>query len=66
MTISTSALPRKLLRVSEVAAQLGISRSLAYRLVAAGDIESVPVESGRRVRPEAVDAYIARQEAKAR
>lgn len=47
-----------LMRVPEVAAQLGISRAKVYELMAAGRIPSVKIDGCRRVRSTDLDDYI--------
>ena len=49
---------RLLLTVSEAAHRLGIGRSLLYELLTEGQIESIHVGRLRRIRPEALAAYI--------
>jgi excisionase family DNA binding protein len=49
---------RLLLTVSEAAQRLGIGRSLLYELLTEGKIESIHVGRLRRIRPEALAAYI--------
>lgn len=49
-----------LLRASQVAQQLNISRALAYRLMQTGEIPSVRFNRSVRVRPSDLDAYILR------
>lgn len=51
---------RLLLRVEEAADRLGIGRSLMYRLVLNGEVESVPVGRLRRIPCEALTEYIDR------
>ena len=48
----------QLLRVPEVAAQLGISRAKVYELMASGRIPSVKIDGCRRVRTTDLDTYI--------
>jgi excisionase family DNA binding protein len=48
----------KLLRATEVAQILDISRSMAYRLIQTGEISSVHIGVARRVRPEDLQRYI--------
>lgn len=48
----------KLLRATEVAEILDISRSMAYRLIQTGEIRSVHIRMARRVRPEDLQGYI--------
>jgi len=47
-----------LLRVEEAAARLGIARTLMYRLVLSGDVESVHVGRLRRVPVAALEDYV--------
>jgi excisionase family DNA binding protein len=54
-----------LLRIEEGAEQLGIGRSLMYRLVLAGEIQSVPVGRLRRIPSEALTEYVDRLRAEA-
>ena len=49
----------KLLKASEVAEILNISRSLSYRLIQKGDIPSVQIGKAIRVRKEDLSNYIA-------
>lgn len=53
-----------LLTVAQAAQRLGISRSLLYELLAAGEIESITIGRLRRVPAEALTAYIQLQRAK--
>jgi excisionase family DNA binding protein len=52
--------PRLLLRIEEAAERLGIGRSLMYRLVLSGAIESVPVGRLRRIPSECLREYVDR------
>ena len=47
-----------LLRVEQAAIQLGISRTVAFRLVREGDLASVKIGRSRRIPQQAIDAYI--------
>ena len=47
-----------LLKIPEVAKMLGISRTMAYNLVQAGEIPSVQIRSARRVRSQDLENYI--------
>jgi excisionase family DNA binding protein len=47
--------------VKELAAELKISLSLAYKLVADGEIASYKVASCRRVKAEDIEEYLERQ-----
>lgn len=51
---------RLLLRIEEAADRLGIGRSLMYRLVLTGEIQSVPVGRLRRVPCAALTDYVER------
>lgn len=55
---SPSGLTRLLYTPAEVAEVLGFSRSRVYRLLAAGDIESVQVGGVRRIPAGALVAYV--------
>ncbi len=46
--------------VEEIIARLGIGRTLAYKLISAGEIKSIKVGVRRLVPAEAFDAYIER------
>ncbi len=48
------------LTVAEVAAQMRVSKMTVYRLVHAGDLESVRVGRSFRVPEEAVEQYLSR------
>lgn len=50
-----------LLRVPDAARMLGIGRSLAYELIAAGELEVVHVASVIRVPVDAVHAFVERR-----
>jgi excisionase family DNA binding protein len=51
---------RVLLKVSEVAGAIGLSRSKTYELISRGDIESVMIGRSRRVPSEAVIDFVER------
>lgn len=57
----------KLLKVSAVAASLGVSESTVYNLVAAGELELIKLgpsrSSSSRIPTESLDAYIASRRA---
>lgn len=46
--------------VAEAARLVGISRSGLYKLIRAGEIETVKIGAARRVTPEAIRAFLAR------
>ena len=50
---------KKLLRATEVAEILNVSRAYAYQLMQRGDIRTVTFGSARRVRPEDLQMFIA-------
>ncbi|MEV4599443.1 helix-turn-helix domain-containing protein [Amycolatopsis sp. NPDC049253] len=50
---------RVLLTVEEAAERLGIGRTMTYRLVRTGQLESVQIGRLRRIHTSAVDAYAA-------
>lgn len=49
---------RLLLSPTEAAAALGISRSKLYELMRAGSVESVRIDTARRVPADALDTYV--------
>jgi excisionase family DNA binding protein len=53
------AVDRVLLTVEEAATAIGVSRSLMFELIAAGEIETVRIGRLRRVRPDALLEYVA-------
>ena len=50
--------PPQLMRVTEVAKKLCVSRSMAYKLVQQGDLPSVRIGKSVRVRPIDLQNYI--------
>ncbi len=48
------------LSINEAADVLGIARATVYRLLRAGEIESVRVGKRQKFRPEDLDAYLER------
>ena len=54
---------RLLLRIEEAADRLGIGRSLMYRLVLSGEVESIRVGRLRRIPVDSLDQAIARLKA---
>ncbi|WP_419996355.1 excisionase family DNA-binding protein [Streptomyces boninensis] len=49
-----------LLTVEEAARRLGVGRTVCFRLIASGDLESVTLGRSRRVPAEAVPEYVDR------
>ena len=50
--------PKKLLRATEVAEILNVSRAFAYQLMQRGEIRTVAIGSAKRVRPEDLQEFI--------
>ena len=61
MNTETAPTDRLLLRPTEVANSLGIGRSKAYELIAAGTIPSIRIGGSVRVPVDVLRAWIARQ-----
>ncbi|MGY1436618.1 excisionase family DNA-binding protein [Streptomyces reniochalinae] len=55
-----------LLSVEEAARRLGIGRTVCYRLISSGELESITVGRLRRVPADAVPEYVARLRTTAR
>lgn len=49
----------RLLRIEDVADRLTVSRSMAWKLVAGGELRSVRIGRSVRVRPADLEAYLA-------
>ena len=49
---------QRLLKASDVAEILNISKAFAYKLMQSGALPTVRIEGARRVRAEDLDAYI--------
>ncbi len=49
---------RRLLRIEDVARQLAVSRSMAWKLVTYGQLRSVRIGRSVRVRPADLEAYL--------
>ncbi len=49
----------RLLRIDDVADRLSVSRSMAWKIVNAGDLRSVRIGRAVRVRPGDLDTYLA-------
>ncbi|MGO9180776.1 MAG: helix-turn-helix transcriptional regulator [Candidatus Limnocylindrales bacterium] len=49
----------RLLRIEEVADRLSVSRSMAWKLIALGQIRSLRIGRSVRVRPQDLEAFIA-------
>ena len=50
--------PERLLKATEIAEFLNVSRSTAYRLMQSGEIRTVKIVGARRVRPEDLTNFI--------
>lgn len=50
--------PARLLRIEDVADRLTVSRSMAWKLVAGGELRSVRIGRAVRVRPADLEAYL--------
>jgi excisionase family DNA binding protein len=48
----------RLLRIEDVADRLAVSRSMAWKLVAQGDIRSIRIGRAVRIRPADLDAFV--------
>ncbi|MBB6346092.1 excisionase family DNA binding protein [Nonomuraea muscovyensis] len=57
--MNVAPLERRLLRVPEVMALLGLSRWQVYNLIRSGELESVKVGRSRRVPVAALDEFVA-------
>ncbi len=55
---TVDAANQRLLRLDDISDRLAISRSMAWKLVAYGEIRSVRIGRAVRVRPADLDAYI--------
>ena len=51
-------LDRMLLTVEEAAAAIGVGRSYMFELISSGAVEAVRVGRLRRIRPDALRAYV--------
>ena len=49
----------RLLRIEDVAERLAVSRSMAWKLVALGQVRSIRIGRAVRVRPRDLEAYLA-------
>jgi len=49
----------RLLRIEEIAERLSVSRSMAWKLIALGDLRSVRIGRAVRVRPQDLEVYLA-------
>ena len=58
-TVNTLDGNQRLLRVDDGADRLAISRSMAHKLVALGEIRSLRIGRAVRVRPADLEAYLA-------
>jgi excisionase family DNA binding protein len=51
--------PVRLLRLEEIAERLSVSRSMAWKLIALGQIRSLRIGRAVRVRPQDLEAFLA-------
>jgi len=51
-------LDRRLLRIEDVADRLAVSRSMAWKLIAVGQLRSVRIGRAVRVRPRDLEDYL--------
>ena len=58
MVNKNDGLPERLLKATEVAKILNISRTFAYQLMNKGNIATVIILGAKRVRPEDLDRFI--------
>lgn len=49
----------RLLRIEDIAERLAVSRSMAWKLVAGGQLPSIRIGRAVRVRPRDLEAYLA-------
>ncbi len=49
----------RLLRIEDVAERLAVSRSMAWKLIAIGQLRSIRIGRAVRVRPQDLEAYVA-------
>ncbi len=56
--ISPNASIDRLLKASEIADLLNISKALAYKLMKSGEIRTVQISGARRVRSQDLERYI--------
>jgi excisionase family DNA binding protein len=50
----------RLLRIEDIADRLAVSRSMAWKLIALGELRSVRIGRAVRVTPAELEAYLAR------
>jgi excisionase family DNA binding protein len=50
---------RRLLRIEEIAERLAVSRSMAWKIIALGQLRSVRIGRAVRVRPHDLEGYLA-------
>jgi excisionase family DNA binding protein len=61
INLTVAADERLLLTVPDAAHRLGISRSMMYELIAAGEVETLRIGRPRKVSVEALSAFVDRQ-----
>ncbi len=52
------SLPERLLKATDVAEILNISRAFAYQLINRGELRSITIGTARRVRPSDLESFI--------
>ena len=50
--------PTRLLRIDDVAERLAVSRSMAWKLIAIGELKSLRIGRAVRVRPQDLEVFI--------
>jgi excisionase family DNA binding protein len=63
MSTDKEQIERRALSIKEAARACNLSRATAYRLIAAGRLATIKIGSRRLVRPEALDALLAKGDA---
>jgi excisionase family DNA binding protein len=59
--VPSNAIAKPLLTVPEAAAALGVSRSVFYQLILAGEIQSVKIGRSRRVPRVVLEEFVTQQ-----
>ncbi|MGH2966287.1 MAG: helix-turn-helix transcriptional regulator [Solirubrobacterales bacterium] len=56
---SADVAEQRLLRIEDIAERLAVSRSMAWKLIAQGQLRSIRIGRSVRVRPSDLEAYVA-------